>query len=278
MDNNLKIAKELIRLAKTLVVEDKDSTTTSMTKQDMLDFLYSQIKNVEIIVKLPENEKIVESDKSIDNKREAGRQKYPQHGKKTRNEKIIKQFEKEQEEKQKDLNDINAKWEQLAATVASLPEGNNGKSFYGDLTVKVLKNRSIKVKIERKNNSFNHSQRTDDPYDDENNKNNPYLYEGINSIDDYRTFLIDKFEKNLMDFSECIVNPRDFDMPLDVFSTKATIKKTAQEITVYVKFGIHNVNASTPEAKIELEFESFSFHPPKYQMKTESNNNNSSSK
>lgn len=70
-----------------------------------------------------------------------------------------------------------------------------------------------------------------------------------------------------MNFNECIVEPRDFDMPLDVYDTKATIKNTAQEVTVYVKFGIHNVNASTPEATIQLEFENFSFHPPQYKLK-----------
>ena len=278
-NDNYDVAKSLIRLAKDLLA-DEDATTKSMTKEEMLDFLYSQIKQVEINVKLPESEKIVESGKSIENnERKAGHQRYPQPNKKKRNEEFIKQYEKEQEERQdkeqKELNNIKTKWEQLEKSVASLPPGNGGKSFYEDLTVKVLRNRSIKVKIERKNKSSNRSCKTDDPYD-ESNKNNPYLYEGIDSINDYRAFLIDKFENNLMDFSKCIVKPRDFDMPLDVFSTKATIKKTAQEVTVYVKFGIHNINADNLEAKIELEFENFSFHPPQYELKDKSNNSNNS--
>jgi len=267
-------AKKITKIAMT-VAEDVLDDTQSMTHEQIVDFLYSQVKHVEITVILPE------PNKSIEDRHRNGVQKYPQPDKEGRNEEFMKQYEEEQdkiqkqkEKEQEDLNKIEEQWKQLACTVASLPPQNNGKSFYDDLIVKVLKNRLIKIKIERKNKSFNNQNKSNNPYD-ECNKNNPFLYEGINSIDDYRTFLIEKFENNLIDFNECIVKPRDFDMPLDIFITNAIIKETAQEVTVYVKFGIHDVNASNSEAKIKLEFENFSFHPPQYKLNEKSNNNSS---
>ena len=83
-DENVKIAKELVGLAKELISYDKDSITMSMTREDMLNFLYSQIKQIEIIIKLPDVKEIV------NNTEHTAAQKYPQPDKKKRNEEFHK--------------------------------------------------------------------------------------------------------------------------------------------------------------------------------------------
>ena len=101
---------------------------------------------------------------------------------------------------------------------------------------------------------------------DEVNKNNPFIYEGIDSTNDYRDFIVKKFDNNQMEFKECIINPYDFDMPLDVYKTQAKPQICEHEIDVYVKFGIHK-----NKAKVVVEFENFSFHPlrQQYSQRTE---------
>ena len=94
-DENVKIAKELVGLAKELISYDKDSITMSMTREDMFNFLYSQIKQIEITIKLPNVEEVV------NNTEHTATQKYPQPDKKKRNEEFIRQYEEEREKEQK---------------------------------------------------------------------------------------------------------------------------------------------------------------------------------
>ena len=261
MNKNLKIARELVELARELVAYDEDSTTMSMTKEEMLDFLYSQVKQVEITVKLPEAEKAVGN-----NERKAA-QKYPQQDKEKRNEEFIRQYEQKREEEQKELNEINEKWKQLANTVASLPEGNNGKPFYDkEFVVRVLSNCSIQVRFTSRNKNKDIFTTNLNPYD-EVNKNNPFIYEGIDNKNDYRDFIVKKLDNNQMEFKECITKPYDFDMPLDVYKTQAKPKIYEHEIDVYVKFGIHK-----NKAKVVVEFENYSFHPLQQQSTSKTEN------
>ena len=149
------------------------------------------------------------------------------------------------------MKNITDEWEALAETVDSLPEGNNGNPFYGDLVVRVLKNKQINVTFANRGDIT----KSNDPYNEE-NLNNPFIYEGINSTNDYRDFLTKKFNKHKMKFENCITKPYNFDMPLDAYTTTAKVKRTREEIKVYIKFGIHKNSAN-----LELEFENVSFHP-----------------
>ena len=264
-DENVKIAKELVGLAKELISYNKDSITMFMTREDMFDFLYSQIKQVEITIKLPGVEEVV------NNTEHTATQKYPQPDKKKRNEEFIRQYEVEREEEQKGLNEIKVKWEQLATMVDSLPIGNSGKPFYDkEFVVRVLSNRLIQFKFTSRNKNKEISTTNLNPHD-EVNKNNPFIYDGIDSTNDYRDFILKKFDNNQMEFKECIIKPYDFDMPLDVYKTQAKPQICEHEIDVYVKFGIHK-----NKAKVVVEFENFSFHPFQQQSNPRSENTGTS--
>ena len=264
-DENVKIAKELVGLAKELIAYNKDSIAMSMTREEILNFLYSQIKQIEITVKLPNIEEVV------NNTEHTAAQKYPQTYKKKRNEEFIRQYEEEREKEQKELNEIKIKWEQLATMVDSLPTGNYGKPFYDkEFVVRVLSNRSIQVKFTSRNNNKDISTTNLNPHD-EVNKNNPFIYEGIDSTNDYRDFIVKKFDNNQMEFKECIIKPYDFDMPLDVYKTQAKPQICEHEIDVYVKFGIHK-----NKAKVVVEFENFSFHPLQQQSSQRTENTGTS--
>ena len=252
-NDNYDVAKNLIRLAKDLLA-DEEGTTQSMTKEEMLDFLYSQVKQVEINVKLPEIEE------SADNKERNAAQRYPQQNKKKRIKKILDQQNKEENE----VKNITDEWKALAATIDSLPDGNNGNPFYGkEFIVRVLNNRSIQVNITSRNRNVDLSTTNLNPYD-EINKNNPFIYDGINNINDYRDFIVKKFNSNQMEFKKCFLKPYDFDMPLEVYKTQAKPKIYEYEIDVYVKFGVHK-----KKAKVDLEFENYSFHPLQEQSNPE---------
>lgn len=253
MGRNLKAARELLHLAKELVGRT-NSDPAMMTQEDMLDFLYSQVQHVEIVVNLP--------DIGPDGKgtRQAV-QKYPQPSKEEQNRQFLEEVEGEEAE----VEQTNEQWKEIAKKIGSLPPDNGGVSFYKDIVVRVLKNRSFSVNLKRR--SGNKTFRIDCPYDnpyDEWNKNNPFLYEGIDSINDFRDFLIRKFDSNEMHFDKCITEAYNVDfgikMPLDVYDTEAVLKMTGEKVRVYVKFGIYNKGKC---GRIELEFENFSFHPLK---------------
>ena len=184
MSNKLSAARKLIHIAKNLLHENRIEFVDSMTHDEILDFLDSQVKTVEIIVHLPE-------DNVPDNgsRKAADKHKNKKNG--DDNEKLLNDLENEQNE----IDGINEKWAALEKARSSLPSNNNGNPFYGDLVVKVLKTRSISVSILNRNRRFDDKDSNDDPYD-EMNKNNPFLYEGINTINDYRDFLIERFENN----------------------------------------------------------------------------------
>lgn len=241
------------RIATRIVCGNENDDAKLMSHDEIVEFLYSQVKRVEINVTLPDT-----SDFSVEDGR-TGAKKYPQHDKTKRNKKFFEQVEKDQNE----IQAINEQWERLEKTIDSLPAGNNGNSFYGNLAVKVLKNRAFSIRLKRRHDPYNERKISNDPYD-ESNKNNPFLYEGIDSINDFRDFLVRKFESNEMVFNKCITESYDVDdnikMPLDVYTTIASLKTTSEEVEVYIKFGIYNKGT---EMKIELEFENFSFHPSK---------------
>ena len=238
------IARQLIGIAKQLLKNERLAYADSMGHDDIIEFLDSQVKSVVIIVHLPDN------DPSDDTARNAA-DKY-RNKRKNNNDEFMRDVQKEQEA----VARINDKWKALEKTVESLPNDNGGNPFYGDLAVEVLKTRSITVSFLNRTRHLDNTGPSDDPHNDI-NKNNPFLYEGIDTVNDYRDFLINKFNSHQMNFKECLAHPDNFDMPLDVYLTKAKIKNADQEINVYVKFGIHNCGTS---AQIELEFENFSFH------------------
>ncbi len=237
--NSEKANRIAMRIAKTEPVYDAFPTAKSIA-----DFLLSQVKIVEIEISLPNINNPVNDDQHV------AAQKYPQPDKKKRNERFHKQIEKETSE----IEQIKEQWKVLARKVKSLPDDNNGQSFYGDLAVKVLKNSSIRISFDSRNKNINESERSNDPYD-KSNKNNPFLYEGIDNEDGYRNFMVKKFENNQMVFKECIAHPYDSKMPLDIYMTTAIRKDNAQTVDVYIKFSIHQ-----DKAKVNLIFESQSFH------------------
>jgi hypothetical protein len=230
-----------------------------LLNEQILEFLYSKVKLVRIIVTLPDTDNTNKEEERI-----ASKNKYPQQNKK----KQIKQLEEQLEKEQKEIDSITDEWKALKETIKSLPPDNNGTSFYKDLAVKVLKNRSFSIDLKRKNQDDNKI-RSNNPYD-ENNKNSPYLYVGIDSLNDYRVFLISKFDENKMNFHKCIINNYSGEMPLDVYKTSAKLKINLKEVEVYVKFSIEN---NGNDAHIDLEFANYSFHPTLKQTKIEQNSN-----
>ncbi len=222
------------------------SELAELTQDQIDDFLESQVDCVKITVILP--------DDSDDQTDRTASQKYPQPDKEKQNQLIEEQLFQEE----KEVDEITSEWELLKASIDTLPEGNGGKPFYREtLLINFLKNRRFIVELKKRKHHSSDTIDNNDPYD-EINKNNPFLYQGIDTLKDYRDFLIQKFSGHQMHFKECFLHPYDFDMPLDVYNTTAIIKNSSIELPIYVKFGIQKNQLTA-----ELEFENISFHPPK---------------
>lgn len=198
----------------------------NMTFDQLLDFLYSQVKSIHLNIE-------------FSNERFAAK----------KDNKLKKEIE--------DAGKLEVEWEILKSKVDGLPEDNNGQPFYKGFFERVLMNQSIPLIFDGRNDFDDNDK---DPYS-ERNKNNPFLYDGIDTTDDFRNFLINKIKSNEMNFKKCIIQPfTKISMPLDVYNTTAKLKDTKKEYNIYVKFGIVKDTAN-----MTLVFSNVSFHPDKKQ-------------
>ena len=214
---NIQAARALVRLAKSIVSKANRGTGTTMTKDEMLDFLYSQVKRIRI--ELPSSGSFPVPLSSI---RLAAR-KNPR-----------KKFKEEQ---QKTI-ELENRWRVLKDNAKNIPEGNGGQPFYEGFWQKVIANQSIPIVLQDRTGSTSNPEEDRDPYS-ECNKNNPRLYRGIDNENDLRKFLLSKYKNNQLKFVKCFANPfTKTSMVLDVYNTTAIVKDTGEELVVYIKFGI----------------------------------------
>lgn len=200
----------------------------NMTFDQLLDFLYSQVKSIHLNIE-------------FSNERFAAK----------KDNKLKKEIE--------DAGKLEVEWEILKSKVDGLPEDNNGQPFYKGFFERVLMNQSIPLMLDGRNDF----DKADIDPNSQQNKNNPFLYEGINNNNDFRSFLINKVKSNEMTFKNCIIQPfTEFSMPLDVYNVTARLKSTNEEVNVYLKFGIDKNKAT-----MTLIFKNISFHPDKNQSK-----------
>ena len=185
----------------------------NMTFDQLLDFLYSQVKSIHLNIE-------------FSNERFAAK----------KDNKLKKEIE--------DAGKLEVEWEILKSKVDGLPEDNNGQPFYKGFFERVLMNQSIPLMLDGRNDF----DKADIDPNSQQNKNNPFLYEGINNNNDFRSFLIQPFT--------------EFSMPLDVYNVTARLKSTNEEVNVYLKFGIDKNKAT-----MTLIFKNISFHPDKNQSK-----------